>query len=552
MVVDQNLPPQIRPKPFVKAQGPLVNAVFYDMDLVEALQELAAQSGVDIHTDGTVKGKVTISLRNVPLEQALASLLQGTGYAFKEVPNSYLVYTPISNIYQDTDLRMALQDIATLAKVVIIPDESVQGLVSCTLDNVPLDTALEMVLAGTGYAVKKTPYYYLISSPDPTSPGFPEISETRRVKMNYIDADKAILLLSTAFQRYAKAETDTHSVCITAPSSLVDRIVADLKKVDQPTRHVMLDARIVVMERGDLLNLGIEWGWPKIQVGFFGASDLHGGRKTYDADASARPIAPRAEWPWGVQIGYTADGIFTDALLLNINLLAENGEADIVANPQVIAQDGKVSRIDVMTEEYYMMTAPEISLYYTRAELKEISSGTMLEITPRIGDNNEISLDVAVEVSDSIPRGRGSDLPVVTRRKATNTVRVQDGGTVALAGLSESRRRVKGKRVPGLSNIPIVGALFKNTDSDKATREIAVFITAYLIQEGQQPTVEFVESPTERPLTEIQPRPTGQELFQRSLRESLAQPTRQPPPPSEAAEDQFERLLRESLAQPIR
>jgi type II secretory pathway component GspD/PulD (secretin) len=543
-----NVPPTTGgPRLVVQGSGPLVSAVFVDTDLVDALKELASKTGVDIHTDGTVKGRVTRQIPQVPLARALEILLQGTGYAVKEVPNSYLVYMPISNVFVDEDLRGALQIIATQAGVVIIPDESVMGRVTCELKAVPLDTALEIILAGTGFALKKTPYYYLVSSSDPASPAFAEVSETRRVKMNYVGADKAITMLSTAFQKFVKAETETHTVCITAPPTLIDRIVSDLKKVDRPVRHVMLDARIVVMERGNLLNLGIEWGWPQVQAGFFGESDLHGGRRRVESAGAAAPVPPRAQWPWGVQMGYSSDGTFTNALLLTLNLLAENGEADIVASPQVLAQDGKKAMISVMSEEYYMMTAPQTVYYYTQAELQKVEAGTKLEITPRIGDNNEISLDIAIEVSDSIPRGRGSELPVVTRRTATNSVRISDGGTVALAGLTESRRRSSEKRVPGLSGLPVIGFLFKNTDSDKSTREIAVFITAHLIPEGQQSALEIAE-PAVGKLLEI--KPGEQQFFQQSLQKGLAQPTQQVP--SEAAGDQFERLLKESLAQPIR
>ena len=68
---------------------------------------------------------------------------------------------------------------------------------------------------------------------------------------------------------------------------------------------------------------------------------------------------------------------------------------------------------------------------------------------------------MAVEVSDSIPKARGSDLPRVTRRMAKNSVTVKDGGTVAVGGLTENRSKMKEKRVPVLSSIPLLGGLFK-------------------------------------------------------------------------------------------
>ncbi|MEE8578124.1 MAG: hypothetical protein V3T31_12795, partial [candidate division Zixibacteria bacterium] len=382
----------------------------------------------------------------------------------------------ISNMFVDDDLpTMVLPAIATQAGISIIPDETVAGIITADLVNVPLETALEIVLAGTSYVVKKTPYYYLVCSGGIKDTMFSEVSETRRLRMNYISSEAAVGLLATPFREYAQSEigptgTDTYTVVVTAPPKLMNRIVSDLEQIDRPLSQILLDARIVVMEKGDLLNLGVEWGWPKIQAGMF--SSNHYGRGDPELDFGG-------EGPWGIQIGYTPDALFTNALELTLNLLAQNGEATILSKPQVIAQDGKESTIEVTTEEYYMLTSPEqAGSYYTRTELQEIKSGTILTITPHLGDNNDITLQVSVEVSDSIPRGRGSDLPVVTRRKADNNVTIKDGGTVVLAGLTENRTRKDIRRAPGLSSLPLIGGLFKSTNNENSTRELAVFVTA--------------------------------------------------------------------------
>ena len=425
----------------------------------------------------------------------------------------------ISNVFVDQDIAMALQDIASMAGVTIIPDETVIGVITCTLDNVPLDRALEIVLAGTPYVIKKTPYYYLVCSGDPASAMFPVVSETRRMKLNYITAPAAVGLLSTPFKAYVQAEvgapgTDTYTVVVTAPPVLMERITSDLKKIDRVRRQVLLDTRVVVMERGDLLNMGVEWSWPTISAGLF-TNQLLGRGTGAMADFGGQMAS-------GLTIGYTPDATFTNSLTLALNLLAQNDEATILSKPQVLAQDGKVAEINVMTEEYYMMSAEQTGFYYSRSELQQIDSGTKLSITPHIGDNNDITLEMAIEVSNSIPRGRGSDLPVVTRRTAVNTVRIQNGGTVALAGLTENRTRLEKRRTPGLSRIPILGNLFKSTNDEEASREIAVFVTAYIIPETSRP-LDFTQPQT--PAIRPQIRSVGGD-FKTSLRESLSRPMR--------------------------
>lgn len=429
----------------------------------------------------------------------------------------------INNTFTDDDLIMTvLPALSTQSGKTIIAEETVQGLITCELSNVTLETALDIVLAGTPYIYTETPYYILVCAGGVRDIKFPVVSETERIRLNYIPAGAAVGLLSTAFSEFVRAETgpagtDTYTVVVTATPEIKKRIIEDLRKIDRMPAQVLLDARIVVLEKGDLLNLGVEWNWPTISAGMFGSDHAGAGNADYDFDGN---------WPWGVQIGYSPDNTFTNALEMTLNLLIENSEASILAKPQVMAQDGKMSQIQVMQEEYYMLTPPDaLGTYaYSRSELQEIESGTKLEITPHVGDNNDITLAISVEVSDSIPKGRGSELPVVTRRTADNNVTVKDGGTVALAGLTENRARSKKKRVPGLSRLPLLGGLFKNSDDDNASREIAVFITAHLVpQNGRAMTYQSSEPmPTiQGPMTS----PMGQS-FRDELRRSLSRPIR--------------------------
>ena len=410
-----------------------------------------------------------------------------------------------------------------MAGIPIVADETVVGAIYCELQDEPLDTALEIILAGTPYIVQKTPHYYLVCSAAITDPMFAKVSETHRVRMNYITAEAAVGLLSSAFRPYVQAEigppgTSTYTVTVTAPPALKERIIEDLKQVDNLPSHVLLTARIVVLERGNLLNLGVEWGMPTISAGIMG-NNMQGG--------AVPGLDFKGKWPWGIQIGYTPGAEFTNSLNLALNMLYQNDEATILAQPQVLAQDGKLAEITVMTEEYYMMTSPESFGYYSRSELETITSGTKLSIMPHIGDNNDITLDLTIEVSNSIPRGRGSDLPVVTRRTATNTVRIKDGGTVALAGLTENRTRLDNRDVPGLSKLPLFGPLFKSKRDEKANREIAVFVTAHIIPEADQHrTIDFTNPSTFQAPTPIGVQePVGGD-FRMKLRRSLARPIR--------------------------
>jgi type II secretory pathway component GspD/PulD (secretin) len=416
----------------------------------------------------------------------------------------------VSNVFIDTDIRQVLQDISSQTGVIIIPDQTIAGLITCELKEVPLDKALEIVLAGTGYVVRKTPDYYLVTSPEPKEVTFPASSKTKYIKMSYIGAEDAVKLLSTAFKKYVQADATTGTVVITAPPVLIDRIESDLTLIDTPPRHVMLDARIAVIKRQDLLNLGIDWSWPKIKAGTFSSSYLHGGGEP----------AVGGKWPWGIQIGYGTGEVFTNSLELALNLLEQNGDATIVSSPQVLAQDGKKAEIKVTTEEYYSLLptfAENVPYYYTAAQLQKIEYGTILGITPHIGKTGDITLDLAIEVSDIVVRS-SDNYPVVSRRIVNNTMRIQDGGTVSVAGLKKNENYTVNKGIPGLRKIPVMGGLFGSTNTQGESQEIAVFVTAHLIPVSAMP---IPTSPKEqkRPFSNKQQTESD---FTKELRKRLA------------------------------
>jgi type II secretory pathway component HofQ len=406
----------------------------------------------------------------------------------------------VTNFFYDTSLRNALSEIALQADVIIVPDSSVQGLVTCDLQDVPLEQALRIVLSSGNFVFRQMDGYILVGSADSESPSFTTLSETRRIKMNHIKAEEAVKMLPEPTQKLVSANVTSNTVSVTAPPALLERIISDLKLIDQPSRHVILDARVVAMEHGDLLNLGVQWGWPQISAGILSSSEHHGGG------------APeRVEWPWGIQIGYTTGKEFTNSLQMTLNLLTQNDEATVISSPQVLAQDGQEAEIKVVTEEYFKIS--QESYMYTRFELETIETGTTLTITPRIGDNNEITLEITTEVSDVIARGE-DNLPVVTRRTTKNTVRIEDGGTAAVAGLMDSRQRLTESRAPGLGNIPVLGALFRNTNSSSSSRQVAVFVTARLMPEAGPRAVQAF--PERAPIE-----PVGEE-FKMALQEILS------------------------------
>ena len=343
----------------------------------------------------------------------------------------------------------------------IVPDISVQGFVSCELKEVSLHKALEIVLASGNFGYKEMDGYILVGTIDPESPTFRRLSDTQTVLLNYAKPTEVLASLGATYGKYATANDQNRSISITAPLDLLDHITANIVALDRAPRQVTLEARIVVIEKEDLENIGVTWDMPSASVGGFWNESLYG-----------------LDMPWGLQVGYTPDRDFTSALLLSLNLLTSNQQAYIVSNPKVMAQDGKEAEIKVTTEEYFEIV--RTTGVYVESDLETIETGTILKIVPTIAGNDDITLTMATEVSDVVARG-ADGLPIITRRTASSTIRVKDGGTAVVAGLIDSSHTRILQGVPGYKDLPVIGHLFKNAENNNSSKQIAVFITPRLL-----------------------------------------------------------------------
>src|SRR6056297_1232912 len=126
----------------------------------------------------------------------------------------------VNNVFFQSDLRQALEDIAAQTETDVIADPSVSGIVSVTLEDVTIQEALDLVLAGTGYRVSKQPDYYLVFDPDVDADVFTQLAETRLVRLENLTPGAAQSLLPPPLQRYVRVDDETGSLAITATEEL--------------------------------------------------------------------------------------------------------------------------------------------------------------------------------------------------------------------------------------------------------------------------------------------------------------------------------------------
>ena len=178
-------------------------------------------------------------------------------------------------------------------------------------------------------------------------------------------------------------------------------------------------------------------------------------------------------------------------LSMTLRALVAEKRASIRSRPRVATLNGEKASIDISLDEYFSIAT---DMYGTslRTELEVITSGVLLEITPHVGDDGNITVDVVTEVSDvasrrntSLGQSTGGDLPVIRRRKADTCVRVKEGDAIVIGGLIEAQDTTDHKSVPLLGSLPIVGGLFRSKEDTTSKKEVMIFITPRIMRESE-------------------------------------------------------------------
>lgn len=368
----------------------------------------------------------------------------------------------VSNSFFETDIREVLRDISAQTGVKIIADETVQGSISIELKEVPLEDALQMVLSIGNYTFKKMPEgYFLVGLCTPNSPSFNRLSVSEYFRPNYLKARELQSLVSEFYKPYLQINEDVNTLIITASPEIVKRLKEDLVKFDQPQRQVMLEAVVIELSEEGKKSLGVTWG-----------SMLDGGFSVYaPSDASYTKAST------GIT-SYEFSGTMSTDLLMRINTLIYKGKAKIRANPRVATLEGKQAEIFVGREEYFLINVGGTAqAYYT---LQSIATGVVLKITPYVDKDKQITVTIAPQVSEVVGKG-ATNLPVVTRRTASTTLRVNDGETIAIGGLVQEQSSETISRVPILGSLPILGFFFRHKKTSTESKEVVIFITPRLL-----------------------------------------------------------------------
>jgi len=164
-----------------------------------------------------------------------------------------------------------------------------------------------------------------------------------------------------------------------------------------------------------------------------------------------------------------------------IDLLSQEGLVTILAEPNLIAVSGETASFLAGGEFPY-----PIPQQFGQVSIDFKQFGVSLAFTPTVLDGKLISMRVRPEVSElDFTTGTsvlGTTVPGILTRRAETTVQLASGQTFAIAGLLKQVTASTIGAVPGLGDLPVLGALFRSNDFQRGNSELVILVTPYLVE----------------------------------------------------------------------
>lgn len=422
--------------------------------------------------------------------------------AAKEVETQERQFTgePISLELKDADIKDVLRSFAKITGLNIVVDPDVSGSVTVTLENVPWDQCLDIIL-------RINRLDYVIENNVLRVARMERLTQEKQQLAAYQKQAEAAKPMRTVTKVLSYARADEVKTILTAEKFIVsDRgsvvvdprsnmlIIRDLSdrlegilnlidELDRPNPQVLIEARIVETTRRFSHALGLQWG-------FTGIADAERGTTTGWRFPNSGTMNGRVGL--GIQ-GPTATIGFTFADILNafnldfvLQAAESNGLAKVVSAPKVMAQDNEAAKIESGIQIPIASTVTQGNVTTTTVTFKDAT--IKLDVTPHITAEGTVQLSIKLDKTEVLEgvniiaigtQLAGAPLSV---RKAETKVLVRDGGTTVIGGVYKMTQNDQKNQVPGLSKIPVVGNLFKQRQISEQNDELLIFLTPRIVK----------------------------------------------------------------------
>ncbi|MFA5187658.1 MAG: secretin N-terminal domain-containing protein [Patescibacteria group bacterium] len=415
---------------------------FQDASLKTILKVFSEQSGLNFIASQNVQDRtVTLYLVDVPLQEALNKIMSANNLTYELDTGS--------NIFVVKEWGQPA--VETITKVFFLKYARIKGSkLQQAIDDASTAGAAGGTTSGGG-------------STSTSSGGGEEEGGTLE------DSIKAILTSSGK----VVSDTRTNSLVITdIPSqfSVIEKIVEIL---DTQTPQVMIEVEMLDVDKTTIDEMGTDMSGQILSIT---------GSSTQSKFPSflATGTNPAAS-------AFTYGTLSADVFTATFELLTTDTKTKFLARPRILTLSNESAEIKITTNEAIgqnTVISSSQSTSETTLEAERVETGVALKVTPQVDANTgyvTMFVQPTVSVAKTGATFAGTTYKDPETRTSVGTLRVKDGETIVVGGLIRQTEETTLKRMPFLSDIPLVGALFRHKDKNVADRELIVFITPHIV-----------------------------------------------------------------------
>ena len=441
--------------------GQKISLNFQSIDIRAVLAILADSSGKNLVVSDSVNGNITLRLQDVPWDQALDIILKTKGLATRQFGNVMMVGTA-NEIANQEQAEAAAQ--ASLAQVEPLESAFIQV-------NYAKATDLSALIRGTGT----------------------NSMLSKRGSLSVDDRTNTLLVQDTAEN--------------------INTIRALVDKLDVAVKQVLIESRIVIANNDFNRQLGAQLGYSGSRLtnnslittsGTLNGTDTivnnfissnNAALNAINAGTTPVPLVtpfsvPNQASRLNVNLPAPAGGgsiafsvLRGNSLIdLEISALQSEGQGEIVSSPRVLTADQKPAHIEQGVQIPYQQASASgaTSTSFKNAVLS-------LDVTPQITPDARIIMDLEVHddaVGQNVQSATGGAVPTIDTRDVKTQVLVNDGDTVVLGGIYETTENTSVSKVPLLGDLPLLGWLFRNTQTTNNKDELLIFVTPKIVDQS--------------------------------------------------------------------
>ena len=310
---------------------------------------------------------------------------------------------------------------------------------------------------------------------------------TEIISLKNIDAKKAEQILKSIVERrvYSKKYKPSVSIDEEYNSIILDGDIDEvyslkniIKKLDVAKQQVYVKAKIVEVDDNLVEDIGIKYG-------VLGGKVHSGGLYTFSSSLNDGTAIAIDTGTIGLQIPNVTSSL---ALGATLSLLNRTYALDVISQPSILCLDNKESSIYVGETVSIQTGTTTTDGGNTKTTFKREDIGLTLKVKPRLSNDNKVTLDINTILEGIKNTNTASLNPNTSKKEVKTTAIVNNGESVIIGGLIESKNQNTVQKIPVASEVPLIGELFKNRLSDSQNKNLVVIITPYIIPKDKDLT----------------------------------------------------------------